>query len=41
MDAKVAGLIDSIAPLIHRLRTEIQFFISDAVVRDILNRAGE
>jgi uncharacterized protein len=39
--AKNAGLLSSIEPLVTRLQTEIDFFVSDEIKRKILLDAGE
>lgn len=39
--AKRLGLIESVGPLIDRLRTEINFFISPALRREVLTDLGE
>jgi predicted nucleic acid-binding protein len=38
---KQAGLIPTLKPLIDRLRDELGFFLSDAIVRLVLSSAGE
>lgn len=39
--AKARGLVGPVRPLIERLRTEIDFFISEAVLHEVLTSAGE
>lgn len=39
--AKAAKLVTGVGPLMVRLRTELQFRISDPLARDVLRRAGE
>jgi predicted nucleic acid-binding protein len=39
--AKQSGLLDSITPLIDRLKTEFNFFISEALRSEIIRRASE
>jgi len=39
--AKRAGLLGSLAPLLHELRHELGFFLSDQLVRETLKLAGE
>ncbi len=39
--AKQSGLHPSVAPLLDRLRSELNFFISDELRRTILRQAGE
>ena len=39
--AKHKGIIGPIAPLLNRLETELNFFISDPVRREVLHRANE
>lgn len=39
--AKEKGLVSKVAPLLERLRKEINFFISDDLAREVLRLAGE
>jgi len=41
VQAKRSGLNPSVAPLLDRLRSELNFFISDELRRTILRKAGE
>jgi predicted nucleic acid-binding protein len=39
--AKQNGMIPMLGPLIERLRTDAEFFVSDSVVEGVLRQAGE
>ena len=41
LDAKVAGLVPAVAPLIARLKSELNFFLSARLVAEVLDLAGE
>ena len=41
LEAKRLALIPEVGPLIGRLRSEFRFFLSDAVVNQVLTAAGE
>lgn len=41
LDAKAAGLVTAVAPLIARLRSELNFFLSARLVATVLELAGE
>lgn len=41
LDAKGAGLIPAIGPLVARLRAETRFYVSDSLLRRVLALAGE
>jgi len=41
IQAKDRGLIAAVHPLLQRLRSELDFYLTPALIADILKRAGE